>query len=193
MGKISNYTRALVAKLQDVFVCDQTDSNVTSTKSVTVEQIGDAICGEQVHADLETDDQTIIGGINEVNDKVGSLSTLTTTDKSSIVGAVNEVNAKGYNDLSGKPIRSYMVSSSNPITIQGQIVAGYATFIIIGFVASLGGVVLAVQMSNGNLSKVIDLLTGNPFSSSHLTFSGSNSQLTIGSDVNSNSNLMIWG
>lgn len=124
---------------------------------------------------------------------IGSLSSLTTTDKSSLVGAVNEVNGKGYNDLSGRPIRYYMVSSSNPITIQGQIVSGYATFIIIGFVASLGGVVLAVQMSGGNLSKVIDLLTGSPFSSSHLTFSGSNSQLTIGSDVNSNSNLMIWG
>lgn len=128
-----------------------------------------------------------------IDNVIGSLSQLTTSVTSSLVGAVNEVNGKGYNDLSGRPIRNYMVSSSNPITIQGQIVAGYATFIIIGFVASLGGVVLAVQMSNGNLSKVIDLLTGNPFSSSHLTFSGSNSQLTIASDVNSNSNLMVWG
>lgn len=93
MGKISNYARVLKAKLQDVFVIDTTDSNVTSTKSVTVEQIGDAICGEQVHATLETDDQTIIGGINENKDKVGDLTTLTTTDKSSIVGAVNEVNS----------------------------------------------------------------------------------------------------
>ena len=66
MGKISNYARVLKAKLQDAFVIDSTDSNVTSTKSVTVEQIGDAICGEQVHATLETDDQTIIGGINEL-------------------------------------------------------------------------------------------------------------------------------
>ncbi len=94
MGHISNYARVIKAKLQDVFVCDQTDSNVTSTKSVTVEQIGDAICGEQVHATLETDDQTIIGGINENKDKVGDLTTLTTTDKSSLVGAVNEVNGK---------------------------------------------------------------------------------------------------
>ena len=93
MGHISNYARVLKAKLQDVFVIDSTDSNVTTTKSVTVEQIGDAICGEQVHADLETDDQTIIGGINENKDKVGDLSQLTTTDKSSLVGAVNEVNS----------------------------------------------------------------------------------------------------
>lgn len=66
MGKISNYTRALVAKLQDVFVVDQTDNNVTTTKSVTVEQIGDTIAGTQVHSDLKTDNQTIIGGINEL-------------------------------------------------------------------------------------------------------------------------------
>lgn len=66
MGKISNYVRVLKAKLQDVFVVDSTDNNVTSTKSVTVEQIGDAICGEQVHSDLKTDNQTIIGGINEL-------------------------------------------------------------------------------------------------------------------------------
>lgn len=94
MGNISNYVRVLKAKLQDVFVIDSTDNNVTSTKSVTVEQIGDAICGEQVHSDLKTDDQTIIGGINENKDKVGDLSQLTTTDKSSLVGAVNEVNGK---------------------------------------------------------------------------------------------------
>lgn len=92
MGNISNYVRVLKAKLQDVFVVDSTDNNVTTTKSVTVEQIGDAICGEQVHATLETDDKTIIGGINENKDKVGDLSQLTTTDKSSLVGAVNEVN-----------------------------------------------------------------------------------------------------
>lgn len=94
MGKISNYVRVLKAKLQDVFVIDSTDSNVTTTKSVTVEQIGDAICGEQVHSDLKTDNQTIIGGINENKDKVGDLSQLTTSEKSSLVGAVNEVNEK---------------------------------------------------------------------------------------------------
>ena len=66
MGKISNYARVLVAKLQDVFVVDQTDNNVTTTKSVTVEQIGDTIAGTQVHSDLKTDNQTIIGGINEL-------------------------------------------------------------------------------------------------------------------------------
>ena len=66
MGKISNYARVLVAKLQDVFVVDQTDNNVTTTKSVTVEQIGDTIAGTQVHSALKTDSQTIIGGINEL-------------------------------------------------------------------------------------------------------------------------------
>ena len=73
MGKISNYARVLKAKLQDVFVIDSTDNNVTSTKSVTVEQIGDATCGEQVHATLETSDQTIIGAINELKAQIDAM------------------------------------------------------------------------------------------------------------------------
>lgn len=126
-----------------------------------------------------------------VQSLIGSLSTLTTTVKSSLVGAVNEVNGKGYNDLSGRPIRSYNITSSNPVTIQGQITAGYATFIIIGFAEGLGGVVLAVEMAGGNLSKVINLLNGQNFSSTHLSFSGSNSQLTISADISAT--VMIFG
>lgn len=74
MGKISNYARVIKVKLQDVFVIDSTDNNVTTTKSVTVEQIGDAICGEQVHADLETDDKTIIGAINELKAQIDAMN-----------------------------------------------------------------------------------------------------------------------
>ena len=43
MGKISDYTRVLAAKLADVFVVDQTDNGTTETKSATVEQMGTAI------------------------------------------------------------------------------------------------------------------------------------------------------
>ena len=127
MGKISNYARVLAAKLQDVFVCDQTDSNVTTTKSVTVEQIGDAICGEQVHADLETDDQTIIGGVNEVNGKaddnteaIGDLSQLTTSVQSSLVGAVNEVNTKAVKSTSAKPLFKIVQTGSISVTINAN-------------------------------------------------------------------------
>lgn len=74
MGKISNYTRVLKAKLADILVCDTTDSNVTTTKAVSVEQIGDATCGEQVHATLETSDQTIIGAINELKARLDAMN-----------------------------------------------------------------------------------------------------------------------
>ena len=93
MGKISDYANVLKSKLTDLFVVYQRNNGELETKNATLEQLGDAICGEQVHATLETDDQTIIGGINENKDKVGDLSQLTTTDKSSLVGAVNEVNS----------------------------------------------------------------------------------------------------
>lgn len=128
-------------------------------------------------------------GANTSN--IGDLSSLTTSDSSSLVGAINEVNGKGYNDLSGRPIRYYTVNSSNPVTIQGQLTAGYATFIIIGFAEGLGGVVLAIEMAGGNLSKVINLLNGQNFSSTHLSFSGSNSQLTISADLQAN--VMVFG
>ena len=127
MGKISNYTRVLKAKLQDVFAIDSTDNNVTTTKSVTVEQIGDAICGEQVHSDLETDDQTIIGGINENKDKVGDLSSLTTTNKDSMVDAVNEVDGK--------------ITTATTKT-SGTISAGKGCVVRLGSLTKINGVVL---------------------------------------------------
>lgn len=96
MGKISNYANVLKSKLTDLFVVYQRNDGELETKNATLEQLGDAICGEQVHATLETDDKTIIGGINENKDKVGDLSQLTTTDKSSLVGAVNELAPTAY-------------------------------------------------------------------------------------------------
>lgn len=69
MGKISDYANVLKSKLTDLFVVYQRNEGELETKNATLEQLGDAICGEQVHADLETNDQTIIGGVNEVNGK----------------------------------------------------------------------------------------------------------------------------
>lgn len=74
MGKISDYANVLKSKLTDLFVVYQSNNGELETKNATVEQIGDAICGEQVHADLETDDQTIIGGINENKTAIGNKS-----------------------------------------------------------------------------------------------------------------------
>lgn len=92
MGKISNYASALKAKLTDLFVIASDNNGVLETKKVTTEQIGDAVASDQTHSLLDTSDKTLIGGINEVNSNLGTLSSLTTTDKSSLVGAVNEVN-----------------------------------------------------------------------------------------------------
>lgn len=68
MGKISNYTQVLKAKLADWLVCDQTDNGATDTKKVSVEQIGDTVCGEQTYSGLDTTDKTITGAINELNE-----------------------------------------------------------------------------------------------------------------------------
>ena len=101
MPKISQYTQVQSVNSNDKILLNQTVGAETNTYSASIEQVGDNIAGTQQHADLETDDQTLIGGVNEVNDKadtnatnIGDLSQLTTTDKSSLVGAVNEVNGR---------------------------------------------------------------------------------------------------
>ena len=66
MGKISDYTRVLAAKLADVFVVDQTDNGTTATKSATVEQIGTAIGKLQNFADLDTSNKNLVDAINEI-------------------------------------------------------------------------------------------------------------------------------
>jgi len=66
MGKIADYANVLKSKLTDLFVVYQRNNGELETKNATLEQLGDAICGEQVHSDLKTDNQTIIGGINEL-------------------------------------------------------------------------------------------------------------------------------
>lgn len=45
-----------------------------------------------IFTELNTANKTIIGGINEVNGKIGSLSELSTADKSNLVAAINENN-----------------------------------------------------------------------------------------------------
>lgn len=174
MSKINEYPQAVTINNNDLFVIDQESGGDHATKSASVSQIADK-------------------ATSGVQSQIGDLSQLTTTDKSSLVGAVNEVNGKGYNDLSGRPIRTVVLNSTKPATIQGQVNAGYATFIIVGFVASLGGVVIAVQMTGGNLTKTIDLLTGNNFTSTHLTFSTSSNRLVMNSDVAQDTTLMIFG
>lgn len=89
MSKISQYTRALKAKLSDLFVVASSDNGSLSTKAVTTEQIGDAIITEQTFSGL--DGKTPAEAMADNTDNIGSLSQLTTTDKSSLVGAVNEV------------------------------------------------------------------------------------------------------
>lgn len=66
MGMISAYANVLKSKLTDLFVVYQRNNGELETKNATLEQLGDAICGEQVHSDLKTDNQTIIGSINEL-------------------------------------------------------------------------------------------------------------------------------
>ena len=91
MGKIADYANVLKSKLTDLFVVYQRNNGELETKNATLEQLGDAICGEQVHATLETDDQTIIGGVNEVNTNKSNVLVTEQFTSSFSVGANTDV------------------------------------------------------------------------------------------------------
>lgn len=176
MGKISDYANVLKSKLTDLFVVYQRNDGELETKNATLEQLGDAICGEQVHADLETNDKTIIGGINENKDKVGDLSTLTTTDKSSLVGAVNEVNT-GLGTKAKITRKKYSVTlTSNsylaPFTYFNRLDVGSDTLLYgapIGVWANNAGVTPHIENSNS-----VDFLGGSAITCDVYVFFASN-------------------
>ena len=105
MGKIYSYTQALKAKLADLFVIDTVDSNVHSTKSVSVQQIGETVNGEQTFSGLQTTDKTVIGAINEVGSlpdtASGTIATFTTSLEKPLVACECELpyDANGYSNL----------------------------------------------------------------------------------------------
>lgn len=100
MGKISQYTRALKAKLSDLFVVASSDNGSLSTKAVTTEQIGNAVITEQTFSGL--DGKTPASAISDNATAIGDLSQLSTSVTSSLVGAVNE--AVGTKNLYQKSI-----------------------------------------------------------------------------------------
>ena len=66
-----------------------------------------------------TGDLTRVAG--NATDKVGNLNALTTTDKTSIVGGVNEINAKigDYIDISSNvTVDSHITLTNNNLTLQ---------------------------------------------------------------------------
>ena len=101
MGKISDYTRVLAAKLADVFVVDQTDNGTTETKSATVEQIGTAIGTLQNFADLDTSNKNLVDAINEIasytpvygNTASGAIATFDTSLALPLQDCTIEINA----------------------------------------------------------------------------------------------------
>ena len=120
MGKISDYTRVLAAKLADVFVVDQTDNGTTETKSATVEQIGTAIGKLQNFADLDTSNKNLVDAINEIasytpvygNTASGAIATFDTSLALPLQDLQIAINAVETGDGNPK-------SPSNPYTISG--------------------------------------------------------------------------
>lgn len=97
MGKWGSYTEAVKAKLADLFLVKQTNNGDTDTYSVTTEQIGETVNGEQTYSDLISTDKTIVGAINEIgslpDSAQGSIATFTTSLEKPLVACEVDQNA----------------------------------------------------------------------------------------------------
>ena len=86
-------------------------------------------------------------------------------------------------------IKRYELNTTHPIVIP---TGSYSAFLILGFAQGVG-VVNVLLKNNNNTIAAYDFLSGNAFSSTYLTFTLSNGQLTIGSSQASYSYLTVIG
>ena len=105
MGKWGSYTQAVKAKLADLFLVKQTNNGTADTYSVTTEQIGETVNGEQTYSDLISTDKTIVGAINEVGSlpdtATGTIATFTTSLEKPLVECEVDQNATKLIQTSG--------------------------------------------------------------------------------------------
>lgn len=166
MGKISNYASALKAKLTDFFVIASDNNGVLETKKVTTEQIGDAIASDQTHSLLDTSDKTLIGGINEVNSNVGSLSSLTTSDKSSLVGAVNELDSdkldkSTYTEKTSVTINSLVATGAVYTKKIGNMVMVWGLVTTTENITTGTAILTGMYMNNNGANNVVKFIDNN--------------------------------
>lgn len=78
--------------ITQVLTTDSIDQWREKTNTIS-QTLGDA-------SGLTTTAQNVVGGINELDNEQGDLSTLSTIQKSNLVDAINEINTN-FNNLSG--------------------------------------------------------------------------------------------
>lgn len=108
MGKWGSYTEAVKAKLADLFLVRQTNNGDTDTYSVTTEQIGETVNGEQTYSDLISTDKTIVGAINEIgslpDSAQGTIASFATSLEKPLVSCECDIVATGGGGTPTTPI-----------------------------------------------------------------------------------------
>ena len=138
---------------------------------------------KQIYIDENGNEQLVSGTIN-------SADMLPITNGSA-------TNTKSYIDtgLNGKASKNlidwYQSKSGSPAIVNG--VGGYAVVMVIGFAQGIGAVAILIKVNNSAITSTIDMFTGQPFTSSTLTFTyvSADFQLKINSTNANNSTFTV--
>ena len=108
-----------------------------------------------------------------------------------VTSTYDEVESKV--NIADNPSCKVTLNSNNPVKIASPINTGYCSFLIYGFVADLGAVMVAIQVTGNSIVAKKNLFTLGDFSSTHLQFAFSSGKLTLSSDSASDSTLVCIG
>lgn len=89
--------------------------------------------------------------------------------------------------------KATILRSNLPIYYRMPNATNYGSVLVFGFAQGIGGVCIAVQITNSAIGQVRDLYSGSAFSNSYLSFSFTNGVLKITSTSSSNSWLVVLG
>ena len=134
--------------------------------------------------------------VTSVNEQTGDVS-LTDNDISHYTGTPTagttayEIASKV--NIADNPSCKVTLNSSNPIKISSPINTGYCSFLIYGFVADLGAVMIAIQVTGNSIVSKKNLFSFGDFSSTHLQFAFSSGKMTLSSDSANDSTLICIG
>ena len=107
-------------------------------------------------------------------------------------GSTAEAIASKVN-IADNPSCKVTLNSNNPIKIASPINTGYCSFLIYGFVADLGAVMIAIQVTGNSIVSKKNLFSLGDFSSTHLQFAFSSGKMTLSSDSANDSTLICIG
>ena len=119
--------------------------------------------------------------------QISYLNTVSGLSATNVQGAIDEVDGLLDTKASSNWINQYTASSGNPATIAN--IGNFGSVMLIGCAQGIGGVAILIKITSNAISSIIDMYTGNPFSSSYLsiTFDSTTHSVILTTSASSNS------